>query len=504
MNSEYRLYRARVTGVSQPTSNGSVRRVIYITPVNDLGLGDVKKQANPPSPLPTSTLGAGVLSVPSIGQECLVAESATDRTIVCYLQPRGINVYGNQLPEYLGEGDTVFKATGLDPIELRLSREGVARLYGNEFSQLGIDAAEQRFFAKGRTGRIDVNAGYVEYFFDRETQSTGTVQVSTARKDISGFSDMHLRPEQGPPAIYPTTEFTYTYADKGVLYLGDRSNSAAPFHFNTRQSINPLHPQDKTVVTDLRLGFQKNHTRFGESAIFGGSLLEFTGKKNITGQMESVSLKLGKNEQDDLYRVHVNSKINTNRPFGRSIFDPLGEGKGYFFTDDIKEGFGYYERVKDDNSSFYRKNLAFFAPANNLPEFYYNLELNNSDWQVLEIKSPENSFLEEISPVKMRKTHSFGLDEEFKENYAKLSIKSGTNWQLGEDTSVYTTKSGAILQFDKDRIKLGNKTEDLVKIIFDMAELLSTTFSPGYGAPITTASQFASTIMPRIQSLLIQ
>lgn len=496
MNSKYILYRAKVTGVSQPSLDGEVRRVIYVSPINNLNVGDVRKKADPPTPLPTSNLGAGMLSVPALGQECLVAESDTDRIIVSYMQPRGLSPYGVQIPEYIGEGDTLLKATGLDPVELRLSREGVARLYGNEFSQVGIDAAEQRFFLKGREGKIDYNAGQIEFFYNRDTNSSGARHVYTAHKDVSGFSDLHLRPEQGPSAVYPVTEFTYRYPDKAVLYLGDRSTSGAPFHFNTIQSINPKHPQDKTVITDFRLGYQKSHTRFGETQFSAGNLLEFTGKKNFAGNVETVTLKIGNSGDSELYRLHLNSDLNNNIPFGQSIINPLGEGSGYFFTDaPLPSGFSYFERVTKNNESFYLKSLK-------TTNFWHKTEFASEIWQKTTIESQTSQYSKEITSEFIKETHSNGLVREFTENKAFTSIKSGTFSELKESSAIIRTDKKASLTLEGDKVTLGNDKEDLVKILRDVILTLSTTISPGYGAPISSAPQFSGELLTRIQSIL--
>lgn len=482
MKSPYIIYRGKVTGISQPSDDGQVRRVIYVAPFLSSGAGDIKQPAHPPSPQPTTLLGGGMLTVPEIGQECIVAESPTDRVILSYVNPYGINPYGSQIPDYVGQGDTLFKTSGIDPVEMRLTKQGIARFYGGEFSQIQIDAQEQEYLLKARTALTSTMAHRHVHTYSRDTKDAGSTLSYFARKENLGFSDITYEAEDGADQLYPPVGGeVYRYVDKMVQKTGAASPTGAPFYFDTRQGVNALTPQDKNVLNVLSVGYQRQNDRFGP-----GSMLEWRGKKNITGQVESNVLKIGKSDNSEVFKLFLGSGLNKNVPFGTTVFNPLGKGRGYEYDATAEDGFIYDVTIRDDSSEFYSQIIRNTPQIGNNGKFLSKVT-HSSD-------SYKNSLLEADGNI---------FSEIWDKDGLKIQLKGSDfneTLELGKNLVKLRNSDGAHLDMQGNVVKFGNESVDVIDEIIKMLELIIIAPTPGYGAPLANSGEFGP-ILAKLQKL---
>ena len=333
MFGEYTIYKAKVVKISIPTNDGSTQRIIYISPLHHTGMGPISRDASPPSVLPTSNLGSGILSFPSIGQECLVAEFQGERHIISYTQPKNVSPYGIQAPTKLEEGTTIFRTAGLESAELRLDKYGGISMFSNNFAQVGVDGKLNLVYLKGYESKNEFAGGYQKHLYAKDTFQTRSQHVYTRFKDNPGFDDTRFRTEQTYETALPIGPGTYQYADKAIVRAGYIEGESIPYKIETRQGINQLNSYDKTVTTELRLGFQKEHTRWGNTTISSGSLFEFSGKKNFKRNVATYNVSIGKKSSNgELFGLEFKEGLNNGLPFGTPVSNPMGEGEGWGYN----------------------------------------------------------------------------------------------------------------------------------------------------------------------------
>lgn len=334
MRDTYTIYKARVTKVSIPDNSAGTHRKIYISPLPHDGTGPWERQANPPNFLPTSALGSGVVSYPSPGQECIVGECNGERQILSYIQPHGQSAYGNLIPERLEEGSVMLSVNGLKTSSLRMNKYGYAALFSNAFAQMSVDGTKQEVLMKGKTAKIEYAGGFLHQLYDKETKNTASLQVFTRKKDNPGFSDLDRRIEEGYGAPLPLFQTPYRYVDKAIIKAGHIEDESHLYEIQTRQNVRAAEGQDKNVITELKIGYQTAHERFGGQNWPEGSILEWSAKKNLENSNGLFKIRYGKLLQDtpgstdrgELLRTQIYEDVPK---MGTRIVDPMAEGKNW-------------------------------------------------------------------------------------------------------------------------------------------------------------------------------
>lgn len=364
MINEYKIYKAKVTKVTVPDDEGEVQRKIYVSQLHHTGSGPWEKEATPPSWMPTDTLGSGVVSFPSVGQECLVAEYEGNRHILAYTPPRGVSPYGMLIPERIEEGAVLFSVKGIDNASIKLNKYGYVGLYSNTFAQSYVDGSKKLVFHKGYNVKQEYAGGYSHALYNKEEKSTPYTQVFTRFKDNPGFDDTRLRTEQTYENPLPPVTPPYTYKDKAIVRAGYIDGESVPYLIETRQAHNQLNPWDKNVITKLRLGYQLEHNRFGDVTYEEGSVLEWGAKKNIRSNMGVYSLRVGKlRDSGESYRFMLKEGNNNNIPYGKPITNPLGEGQGWEYEPNStakeywSDSFGLLSQG-DQKGTLYRRHMS--------------------------------------------------------------------------------------------------------------------------------------------------
>ena len=109
-----RTYRAKIVHVEHLSfgDDREDRLQAYITPISLNSTFDVPRPAQLPNFVPQSSAGSGVVSVPDVGQECIVSEDSNtgEVYILSYVVPPGIDVFGDYIESNLpNEGGILLK-----------------------------------------------------------------------------------------------------------------------------------------------------------------------------------------------------------------------------------------------------------------------------------------------------------------------------------------------------------------------------------------------------------
>lgn len=348
MKPNYTVYKAKVVSVDPPSKDGKRKRRIMISPLHHDGAGPWPKSATPPSWIPTSTLGSGVTAFPDVGQECLVAEKGGNRHIIAFTPSQHSSPYGLLEPHKTPEGGVAFGIQGMEKSFIKLDRKGGIGLYSNTFGQIQVRGDQNSVLIKSYEHKNQFAGGFKHHLYDRDDKTTASTEVYTRKKDNPGFTDVNLGTEQGYPTPIPPTSPPYQYVDKAIVNAGFNEDNSV-YKLETRQNLSSI-PTGKDVFTKLSLGYQKLHNRWGDEAQYpAGNVIEWTGKKNLPGQVGTFMLRWGKlghnykNERTkgEIYRVQVLDGLNNNLIYGNQQTDPGGRGKGYTYgpMSDAKQGF---------------------------------------------------------------------------------------------------------------------------------------------------------------------
>lgn len=331
-----KIYKAIVTKISIPDKKGQQQRRIYVSP---LPYRDFVKPrvANPPTPIPTSKYGSGMISYPEIGQECIVFEESGHRQILSYTRPARTSPYGQLIPQNLSEGATTLTADGLKPASLILGKNGQISMFSNLFAQISVDGDQGEVLFKGKMAKIEALGGFQHYLYDKNSKDTQFLSVYYKKKENPGFTDVNKRIEQGYGKLLPKYPSQYTYVDKALVLAGHIPGHSHLYEIQTRQGINNVASQDKTVTTSFKVGYQEKHERYNGISYAAGSILELSAKKNIKGDTGLFKLRYGKLADDnansvdrgEVFGIYIYEGTNNNLPYGSQVKDPSGEGKGW-------------------------------------------------------------------------------------------------------------------------------------------------------------------------------
>jgi|AntRauTorcE11898_2_1112593.scaffolds.fasta_scaffold01222_10 hypothetical protein len=453
MIGEYKIYKAKVVKVSIPNNEGTKQRRIYISPLHHTGMGPVPRDASPPTVLPTSSLGAGIISFPEVGQECLVAEYEGQRHIIGYTQPKGVTPYGMQAPEKLEEGTTIFKAAGIESAQIRIDKYGAVDLFSNTFAQMGVDGTLKKAYMKGYETYNEYAGGYMKNLYNKDTFSTPSTHVFTRFKDSPGFDDSRLRSEQTYESPLPIAPGTYKYADKAIIRSGFISGESIPYKIETRQGINQINSYDKTVVTQSRFGYQGEHTRYNEQNIAAGRVFELSAKKNFKKNVATYNLIWGKQQDTgEVYRFEIKEGLNSGVPFGSPVKDPMGEGKGWGYDpqSNAKEYFSESFGQLSDNSFLRRHVSSTFGQSDRFKvsevygsQVYYDKQVEFKDFKLKEnYVSEDKLYFKEIAQ------NSIKLTETLSDNSYVFQ------YDEGDDTEVFSISNKKIELKSSDDVSI--------------------------------------------------
>ncbi len=463
--------------------DGETQREIYVSPIDSDGGGVWERTATPPSPLPTSVVGSGLLSYPSVGQECLVAECEGQRNIIAYTQPFGFAAYGQLPPDKLDEGAMQLSVNGLENAKLILNRKGYAALLSNEFAQVSIDGTKKEFLAKSRTSKILYSGGWRFDEYNKETENTLSTHVYTDIKDIRGFSDANRALEQGNSTPLPPMTPAYDYANKVVYNYGNIPGENVVYHRKTMQSQQPLNSYDKTVVTSHRVGYQTTHERYDGIEYPEGTILETSYKKNIQNNVGTMLERYGElqtgEQSGEIYRKQIYEGLNSGVPYGNPISNPLGQGQGYDYNLDSDSAYQFIESFGElDDQTLYRKAIHKKQLTSGQLEYksletlggdsiHYCHMANESDTITSTFGSPDVSYIREIE----RSSTGIFTQQIFTDQNAFSEVLKTDNFQFR-----HTVNNGYILDYtegqDIEAItvtnkKLSLKSSDDVEITID-------------------------------------
>ena len=375
----YKIYKAKVVSVDPP--NKGKKRRIMVSPLQHDGAGPYVKSASPPSWMPTSILGSGVTSFPDVGQECLVAENNSYRHIVSYIPKRHSSPYGLLEPRKTPEGGVSFGIAGMEEAFIDMSRKGTVKMHSNTFAQIGVDGVNKSILIKSFETKNEFAGGYKHHLYNKEGRLTPTQEVFNYKKDNPAFSDTNLELEEPYPTPIPPTNPPYKYVDKAIINSGFNEDNTI-YNIETRQNVKSS-PTGKDVVTRLALGYQKPYERWGEKIKYPkGTIIDWTGKKNITGEVGSFMLRWGKLGQNyknegtrgEIYRNQILEGLNNNKIYGNYQTNPAGRGEGYAYSKetDAKQqfttSFGLLTDITDleQKNSFYRQFLHLKDPSSKI------------------------------------------------------------------------------------------------------------------------------------------
>lgn len=357
-----KIFKAVVIRINDiPSENGafSQKEIIVIPYAPDREIA-TEFIAIPPSVFPTDAFGSGVVTLPEINQQCIVAETDGYRRvqILSYIPFSTTTSYGEYSPVDVTSGGAAFKIGGTKPMTMYFHKGGKFELFSNEFCRFYLDGSqrslswtvdsEERVFAGGRVSNTFEEIDGLE-------RSTRHVEVYTRAFEWKQNSDVRIATEKSvlnpESTILPAPDYSYmpkTIIKSGTIINEFDSNLGKAlghlYQIETRQST---YSGDKDTVTKFKLGRQSEIYKFDNDNIYpAGDLFEWTGKvARITGDSSHVTthlIRFGELEKDviangapveyiegEVYRNQ--SHINIVEPLGAPIIDILAEGKGYEF-----------------------------------------------------------------------------------------------------------------------------------------------------------------------------
>jgi len=513
-----RLYKAFVSSVT--TSKEGNHKQIYVQEKVNRGTGARPRPATPPSTLPITQIGSGTLSVPDKGAGCIVLEvSPNERHIIRYIPHPNTSQWGLLYPPKLQSGTVMFSSNGFYKATLTLSRKGRVTLKSNLFSQLWIDGSANKIFSRSKSLDLNYSGGYWRHSFNKEDKSTSDIQIWTTYQDVEGLSDQKLRTEQGYNAPVPPMVPPYTYKDKVLRSVGTIKGEKALYTLETRQSRKALTPVDKNIVTKLRLGYQDSGNRFNKPYP-GGSIIDWTGKKNIKKDIGTFAFRWGKLRKDtpnskdkgEIFRIQALEGLNSGIPLGMPLKNPLGEGQGYKYSKggDAEQTFSLSFGLLED-STLYRASISH-EPLTG-PSLKYKRVLGGEKvWseEISQDKALIDTQLTQESFQITRKVAGGELNTLFNDQKAQITYKGekgetqvtiegnkteilnadGTKVVISDNSIVLNEKGGSKLKIAGGKVGLGSGSNEVLQILEDTLTALENTVSPGYGAPIPTKALF--------------
>lgn len=509
MLDECTVFRAQVLRISEATKESPGE--ILIVPTSDVRSGDSAVPAQPPSVLPTSILGSGILSMPSPGQECIACAYRGQYYILSYVAPKNISPYGIQIPLQVKEGETVFRAVGFKSASLTISPFNLL-LNAGYFSSISLYGDEKKVEISSKNYDLFYAGGFHKYKLNQNTKETRQTLVYTDIQDVRGYGDEHKRPEQGnAQPLLPVSTSVYAYPSKVFYRLGHDDKESNPYYKDIRQNISGLTPYDKNVIISERIGYQLEHERYKEVLHPAGTLYEFTSKKNIAGDVGTFVFRYGKlksgEHAGEIYREHIQEGLNNNIPLGSPSIDPLGEGIGYGYFDKTKAAFSHLVSIGELKSSYYTHKLESNPVLPTKDAYSYEVHLGKNNLYNLVISEKNTKFSQLISKETFTRTssHKNSVFEEkheeslswkvvdsdgtgeivLKGNTISLKNSKGDIVKLEKGTvSIIGSGGGTIKIATSGGITLENSAGELIKLLIDLIKALPTCTTPGYGAPL--------------------
>lgn len=507
----YKIYKARVTKISIPDNRGETQRKIYVSAYPPDGSGTWERPANPPNVFPTNSFGSGLISYPEVGQDCIVAEWRGERQILAYLPPDGLSAYGGLVPDNLAEGSLRFGIKGLNEALIKMTKEGQVTIYSQTFAQMGVDGSASHVFAKSKSFSNEFAGGFIKHNYDKEEKKTPSIAVYKHEKDNPVFSDHALRIEESTGSPLPRPD--YRYKDKAIIRSGFIEDGRHPWELQTRQNIGATSSQDKNVVTMLRMGYQKEHERYGGDTYPAGTIVEFSAKKNRSTDTGLFKFRYGKLDSDtpnsvdngEFLGLYAYEGVNKGKSFGSPITDALGEGKGWGVDYKSNAEQSYIHsigRMAKKGNSFKRELLKDTKEDFELQitlggESSRVFDLKHAQLEILDVYGGENlvettikqedtEYLRVLTADKATKEYKFAdfgvketIDKKWSVEYEEGSSLDGITIEkdkisLKNDTSSHITlegdkiaignDSGSSIEIDKDNIILKNSNGSQISI----------------------------------------
>lgn len=414
-----------------------------------------------------------MVSYPEVGQECIVAEWRGERQILAYTQTRGLSPYGSLIPDNLSEGSMRFGIKGLNEALIKMTKEGQVTIYSHAFAQMGINGSTSHVFSNAKSHSKDFAGGFEYNKYDKDTKLTSSVALYNSRKDNPVFSDHNLRIEESTGS--PLPDPSYVYNDKAFIRSGWIPDGEHPWELQTRQNIGAPSNQDKNVVTLFRVGYQKDHERYGGDSYPAGTLLELSAKKNRPSDVGLLKFrygKLGKNtpnsvDKGEIFSLYAYEGLNKGKSLGNTIRDSLGEGKGW--GNDSK---GRFEqvfshsvgRIRKEGNSFERKYLKDQKEGFKLSEI-----TGGENTVERSIKHGDLTYLEVLNDKKYSKESIFAnfsvketLDEKWSVEYEERGSKDSI--VIEKDKIAIKNDSDSKIEVDGDKISIQNNSNSKIEV----------------------------------------
>lgn len=534
-NKKY-IFKSRVSKVHLGTPDGTQKPTIFITPIPYLGGHLDEYPAHPPSGVPTSYWGSGAFTMPDIGQECITTQIGDEYYILAYVTSQGVSTYGapDTITEDITPGSLIFSMAGVDKTSLILTRQSYASLNSHGLAHFSLWGDQKKIIAKGQIAYWDYAGGFLRSDWDKESKLTQIRHLFTKSEEYLAFSDITFRQEQGRK--HPVPDPAYRYADKVLLKYGHIPGEKVNYHLQTSQAVSALTPQDRNVVTNTRIGYQEAFNKFSNSPDehVEGILHDFEAKQNIRGNVATFKQSLGKVESGrwkDRFSVkEYRVGLNNGLPFGAPITDPLGEGKGW--TEDAEQIFIEYIGQISSRNAYLKKYIS--TPAlggDRLSEAYFLggdeilrhevedgkhtlsrvyqksglIDLVDMDGEKLKKELTSEGYelrtiLDEMEDKiflgknKIRLENHHGSYVELKEDVITVHMDDTIVELSPGKVLIHAAKDGASgikLQMENSKLYLGNSTAEIVDILSETLNNLSTDQTPGYGAPLVKAPMYA-------------
>ena len=370
-NQSMRIFRGIVTDVQELFEEDGQTYIATKIFVRDVNHDDesMAREANPPSHMPTSAVGGGSLSVPSIGQRVIAAyhPEVTKYQILSYVTTGETSPFGGLSPERVAEGDMVTKIGGKVKSIFTMSPKGIMRLYSNAFASFEVNGGGKSISMNSKNYE-QVFSGGRRYDTYRELDTVTGVQERTDHVDVwtqtagnPGFQDTELYTTEATPAVPDPIK---GYTNKTVVQAGSANinphynevpSSLHQYQIDTRQSTGPNYLA-KDAITLEKKGYRTGNYP-GSTSLFEpeGTLADFHAKRNVIGDIQTYHQRFGAFKGDfgtktagsptpvpgtspvdavtgESYRLQIYNGIGDNLiALGNPVTDPLGDSLGYDF-----------------------------------------------------------------------------------------------------------------------------------------------------------------------------
>ncbi len=380
-NQSMKIFRGIVTNVEELFEEDGTTYIATRIFVRDVNHDDnnLAREAMPPSHMPTSAVGGGSLSVPSVNQRVIAAyhPDMSKYQILSYVTTGESSPFGGLSPERVGEGDMVTKIGGKVKSIFTMSPKGIMRLYSNAFASFEVNGGGKSISMNSKNFEQVFSGGrrYDTYLeLDPLTgiqERTNHVDVWTQTAGNPGFQDTELYTAEASPVV-PDPILGYT--NKTVVQAGSANINPhynevpaafQQYQLDTRQSTAGNYLVKDTTTVDKRGYRAANYP--GSTTLYEpeGTLADFKAKRNAIGDIQTYLHRFGAFKGDfgtktpgaatatpgtspleavtgESYRLQIFNGIGDNLiPLGNPVTDPVGDNLGYDFEfprkDDVLE-----------------------------------------------------------------------------------------------------------------------------------------------------------------------